>query len=117
MAGVRFVDRVQVCGIRNFLTGCPGLVDPSYVAKLGRAAHVNASLSLLFNGHEQAGVDDRKRPVDQRWVLGTHSETSGVVGHVGLVSRFCVSEPIGPCRSMNTFLEDSGSLPLPYLQQ
>jgi hypothetical protein len=51
VAGERAVDRVQVCGIRTLLpaTVLVWLVRHG-LSVSGRAAHVHASLSLLFNG-------------------------------------------------------------------
>jgi hypothetical protein len=66
--------KCRCVGSVNFLPGRPGLVDPSYVAKLGRAAHMHASLSRLFEAHEPAGVDDRER-TDQRGFTGKQSKS------------------------------------------
>ena len=65
MFGGGSVDRVQVCGIRTFFRAVLAWLI-RHTCSNSAAAHVHASLSLIFNGHEQAGVDDRKRTVEKR---------------------------------------------------
>lgn len=112
---VRSVDGVQVCGIRAFFRAVRVWLGPTCPYRdVGPFTCLSEpALQRPSNGRRHAGVDDRKRPADQRRFghtervpqaqgCGRHQGRPCVVGHVRLVSHFYDSEPIGPCRSMNT---------------